>query len=733
MYTNRRSVRRYPVAARSSSALRTRNPILAFAIATLLLCQAGVEALGSSPTGAITQNESLGSEVGSAIAAVRASEAELDHVHSPVHLFGGQELALRGRNSDGPPSAGPESPATPPPAPAGSAAALGAINRRPAFREGTRTLRSVMENIAAGVQVGSPLAASDADHDALSFSLGGPDAVHFQVSQGSGQMVTRGPIDFEERSTYRVTVSVSDGLNERGEDDRAVDDMIVVTVLVTDQEEAGMLAFSASRPRVDIPLSAVLFDPDGGVTNRVWLWERSTGGIDWTPIDSASSSVYTPSLGDKGYRLRLSVSYDDRRGTQKTVSSELDEAVTGAIDHWFNDVATTNVHAPAIKSLARRGIFFNTECGDRMFCPTQPITRWAIAVWLLRALNDEPATVVPTSRFTDIPNSKWWIRYVERLADRKITLGCDTDAPRYCPDQPVTRAQMASLFVRTLKLEPAEPAGFTDTAGSVHAANIDALFAVGITVGCDTDPLRYCPDQPVTRAQMASFLHRIAGDIVSRAEAAGLLVERAGWEERVTDDDLSATDLPADHPHRSAVLLVLDRKVSPGCAPDPVLFCPEAPLTYGEAVSWLNRALDWNFSRYETILGRLLAYGLVPEGSSRELIGRSEYIRWLDTLFAEEKGRESSRSYSRQPRHPGYDARCPEWKVHGHDSLPYTVVNSVGPFNFSQLEDNGDHVGHRHQPRTSFWIWELIRVDETDASIYGSPETMNCPDHEHQG
>lgn len=752
VYESKRIVRRYPVAAGPSSTLHTTNSIIVFVIATLLLYQAGAEALGSPLTGAMTQYESLSTDWRSAFAAVRATETEPVHAHPRVHLSGGEKLAHPGGNSDGPPSAGSESPVTLRPAPTGSAAALGAINRRPAFLEGTRTLRSVMEDVAAGVQVGSPITASDADHDALSFSLGGPDAVHFNVSQGSGQLFTRGSVDFEERSTYRVTVSVSDGMNNRGEDDRAVDGSIMVTVLVTDREETGMLAFSASRPRVNIPLVAVLFDPDGGVTNRVWLWERSADGIDWIPIRDAFSSVYTPTPEDEGYRLRLSVSYDDRRGTEKTVSSELDEPVTGVIHDTFNDVATTNVHAPAIKALARRGILFNTECSDRMFCPAEPVARWVMAVWLLRALNDEPVTVVPTSRFTDITSSKWWIRYVERLADRKITVGCDTDPLRYCPDQPVTRAQIASLFVRTLQLGPAEPAGFTDTDRSVHMASIDALFAVGITVGCHTDPLRYCPDQPVTRSQMASFLHRIAGDIVSRAEAAGLLVERTGWKEQVADVSLSVADLPADHPHRSAVLIVLERTVAIGCEPATVLFCPEAPLTYGESVSWLNRARGWNLSSYDSILRRLSVYGLVPEGTNKELIGRSEYMRWLDTLFPKGKTRtfpngktrtdsgqrdgSESEDDSRQPHYPGYDARCPQWEVHGHDAIPYTDSDLAGPFKFEQLEDNGNLVGHRHNPSgqdgTSFWIWELIKVDESGNSIYGSPESMNCPEHDHQ-
>ena len=68
---------------------------------------------------------------------------------------------------------------------------------------------------------------------------------------------------------------------------------------------------------------------------------------------------------------------------------------------------------------------------------------------------------------------------------------------------------MASFLVRAFKLPQAQtPAGFADTEDNVHAANIDTLAAARITVGCATNPLRYCPNQAVTRAQMATFLHR---------------------------------------------------------------------------------------------------------------------------------------------------------------------------------------------------------------------------------
>jgi hypothetical protein len=53
--------------------------------------------------------------------------------------------------------------------------------------------------------------------------------------------------------------------------------------------------------------------------------------------------------------------------------------------------------------------------------------------------------------------------------------------------------------------------GFSDVdPGSVHAAGIDAVAAAGVTVGCGGD--RFCPNDNVTRAQMATFMHRLSGN-----------------------------------------------------------------------------------------------------------------------------------------------------------------------------------------------------------------------------
>ena len=69
----------------------------------------------------------------------------------------------------------------------------GSKNQPPEFMEGTRTVRSVMENTPSGEDVGKPIPADDPDNDDLTYSLVGPDAGDFDVEDDSGQLLTRSP------------------------------------------------------------------------------------------------------------------------------------------------------------------------------------------------------------------------------------------------------------------------------------------------------------------------------------------------------------------------------------------------------------------------------------------------------------------------------------------------------------------------------------------------------------
>ncbi len=99
---------------------------------------------------------------------------------------------------------------------------------------------------------------------------------------------------------------------------------------------------------------------------------------------------------------------------------------------------------------------------------------------------------------------------VDAVAAAGISLGCDATGTRFCPSEPVTRGQMASFLARALPLDPVPDGRFADVSG-VHAGNINAIAVAGITLGCDAAGTRYCPDNPVTRAQMATFLARALG------------------------------------------------------------------------------------------------------------------------------------------------------------------------------------------------------------------------------
>ena len=169
------------------------------------------------------------------------------------------------------------------------------------------------------------------------------------------------------------------------------------------------------------------------------------------------------------------------------------------------------VHLPGIRALEARGILDGTECGEEQICPDEPIPRWVVAVWIVRAVDGEEHLDATSSRFDDVDAAGWWQPYVERLAVLGFTRGCAADPARYCPDDVVTRAQVATLIARAFELEDDRTTGFVDIAGSVHASSIRALTAANITVGCSIDPARFCPADKVTWGQMATLLARAMG------------------------------------------------------------------------------------------------------------------------------------------------------------------------------------------------------------------------------
>ncbi|MCC5947076.1 MAG: S-layer homology domain-containing protein [Nitriliruptoraceae bacterium] len=143
-------------------------------------------------------------------------------------------------------------------------------------------------------------------------------------------------------------------------------------------------------------------------------------------------------------------------------------------------------------------------CGRGSYCPDRPITRAEMATFLGRADGLLPRN---PGQFSDTPSSNVHSPNIEAIRHAGLTTGCG-DTRRYCPDRNVTRAEMASFLARALDLDVSRSStGFSDVRnGTTHAGAIEAISRAGLTNGCGSG--RYCPDRNVTRAEMASFLVR---------------------------------------------------------------------------------------------------------------------------------------------------------------------------------------------------------------------------------
>lgn len=179
-------------------------------------------------------------------------------------------------------------------------------------------------------------------------------------------------------------------------------------------------------------------------------------------------------------------------------------------DGFFWDIeAAGTLHGWNLGRLAADGILDDTECGLDLICPGVALERWVMAVWLARALDGADPEPLDHNRFDDVHPGLQWAAHVERLASLGIVSGCAVDPARFCPRATVTRAQAATLLARAFDLAADEPSAFVDiNRQGPHAAGIDALAAAGITMGCDTEPDRFCPDDLVTRGQAATLINR---------------------------------------------------------------------------------------------------------------------------------------------------------------------------------------------------------------------------------
>lgn len=171
----------------------------------------------------------------------------------------------------------------------------------------------------------------------------------------------------------------------------------------------------------------------------------------------------------------------------------------------------------------------------------------------------------PEGVFLDVRGGEYYAEAVAWLADTGITRG--TTATTFSPHDPVTRGQMATFLHRY----NGEPGGsprnpFADVPRrQYYAPSVDWLATQGITAG--TSATTFSPDDVVTRAQMATFLWRMEGS--PNAPAAGF------------------GDVPRGSYFSRAVDWLLHRGITTGTSP--TTFSPNGAVTRAQMAAFLYR------------------------------------------------------------------------------------------------------------------------------------------------
>ncbi|MET0567338.1 MAG: CAP domain-containing protein [Acidimicrobiia bacterium] len=166
-----------------------------------------------------------------------------------------------------------------------------------------------------------------------------------------------------------------------------------------------------------------------------------------------------------------------------------------------------NIHEPNIEVIAAEGITLGCNPPENsLYCPDDSVTRGAMAAFIARALG---LPAVNGDHFND-DDASTFENAINRVAAAGITQGCNPpENSKFCPNRTMTRGEMAAFLVRAFDLPASATDYFGDDRGHIFEDAINRLGAAGITLGCNPpENSKFCPDDPIRRDQMATFLVR---------------------------------------------------------------------------------------------------------------------------------------------------------------------------------------------------------------------------------
>jgi len=193
-------------------------------------------------------------------------------------------------------------------------------------------------------------------------------------------------------------------------------------------------------------------------------------------------------------------------GGQAVSITQRETAVT------FTDVPPSNGFFDFIDTMYERGITSGCATSPPQYCPDSTTTRAEMAVFIITGIEGGSAfSYTTTPYFTDVPPTDPFFKFIQKMKDLGITSGCA--ATMYCPDDPVTRGEMAVFIILarygTIDFTALPSYSATQIFSDVPPSSsfypfIQEMAEAGITAGCGSG--MYCPNELLTRGQMAVFI-----------------------------------------------------------------------------------------------------------------------------------------------------------------------------------------------------------------------------------
>ena len=260
-------------------------------------------------------------------------------------------------------------------------------NNAPVFTEGSSTTRSIAENTDSGVNIGTPVAATDADDDTLTYRLGGTDENAFSLDSSSGQLRTSAELDYETKPTYTTTIIADDGKGGNASIDViinviGIESELAQSISIDGQNRSPVFTEGAATTRsvaknavngVKIGSAVAATDPDGDtLTYSLGGTDADDFSIDSETGQLKTNTAFTPAINADGSvgqtRAKSTINYQIQTAYTVTITADDGNGGSASITVRINvsnvnELGENNVPVFTEGSSTTRSIAENTEIG----------------------------------------------------------------------------------------------------------------------------------------------------------------------------------------------------------------------------------------------------------------------------------------------------------------------------------------------------------------------------------